>query len=138
MQEYIDRLLSQLDGQTRLADRIFPSPTLAMTTFVKKVFETVLQEYFYLLIDRTRQGAETDIYLKAVVGTYHQCRRLVQYLNKPKSATGYFRAGLFEFVDDLFKPHIEPYLRVELDYYKSSCDTVVDDWNKKVPFSRLN
>ena len=132
MQEYVDRLLGQLDGQTRVADHVFPEPSNAMKLFVKQVFDTVLLDYFTLLIDRSRQGSEADVYLKTVVGTYHQCRRLVQYLNKPKDATGDFRATLFDHVDSLFIPHVEPYLRVELDHYAKSCDAVVESWKKKV------
>jgi hypothetical protein len=132
MQEYVDRLLGQLDGQTRIADRVFPSPAKTMTLFTKQVLNTVLMDYAAQLIDKTRHGSETEIYLKTVVGTYHQCRRLVMYLNKPKDATGDFRAKLFEHVDVLFEPHVEPYLRVELEHYRKCCDTVVESWKKKV------
>lgn len=132
MQEYIDRLLGQLDGQTRIADRVFPSPSKAMILFTQQVLDTILMEYSVYLIDRTRQGLETEVYVRTVVGTYHQCRRLVRYLNKPKDATTEFRETLFAHVDMLFIPHIEPYLRVELDYYRKCCDSVVDSWKKKV------
>jgi len=137
MQEYIYQLLGQLDGQTRIADKIFPSPTKAMTMFIKQVFDLVLMDYSTTLIDRTRQGGETEVYLKAVVGTYHQCIRLVQYLNKPSDATSDFRPSLFSYINSLFEPHVEPYLRVELDFYKKSCDTVVESWKKKVHTGNL-
>jgi Exocyst complex component Sec10 len=133
MQEYVDRLLGQLDGQTRIADLVFPLPSKTMIAFVKRVLDTVLQDYFTCLIDRTRQDSETETYLKTVVGTYHQCLRLVRYLNKPKDATTKFRASLFGHVDNLYTPHIEPYLRVELEYYRKRSDSVVDSWKKKVP-----
>jgi len=132
MQEYIYLLLGQLDGQTRIADKVFPSPTKAMTMFTKQVFDLVLMDYSTTLIDRTRQGTDTEVYLKTVVGTYHQCVRLVQFLNKPSDATSNLRISLFSHVNSLFEPHVEPYLRVELDHYKKSCDTVVESWKKKV------
>jgi hypothetical protein len=132
MQEYTDRLLGQLDGQTRIADRVFPSSSKAMILFTKQVLETILMDYATFLIDRTRQGSETEVYLKTVVGTYHQYRRLVRYLNKPKDATTIFRSTLFEQIDTLYTPHIEPYLRVESDHYKKCCDSVVDSWKQKV------
>ena len=132
MQEYIYQLLGHLDGQTRIADKVFPSPTKAMTTFTKQVLDLVLMDYSTTLIDRTRQGGETEVYLKAVVGTYHQCVRLVQYLNKSSDATSGFRISLISHVNSLFEPHVEPYLRVELDHYKKSSDTVVESWKKKV------
>jgi recyclin-1 len=132
MQEYVDRLLGQLDGQTRIADRVFPSPSRTIIAFVKQVLDTVLQDYFTRLIDRTRQDRENEIYLKTVIGTYHQCLRLVRYLNKPKDATTKFRASLFGHIDDLYAPHIEPYLQAELEHYRKRCDSVVESWKKKV------
>jgi hypothetical protein len=132
MQEYIDRLLGQLDGQTLIADRVFPSPAQAMLLFTKQVLATVVIDYATTLIDKTRQGSEAEVYLKAVVGTYHQCRRLVIYLNKPKDASKSFQAELDAHLDALYEPHIEPYLRVESDHYRKSCDAVVDSWKKKV------
>ena len=132
MQEYVDRLLAQLDGQTRIADRVFRSPAQVMSAFAKQVLEKILMEYAIDVIDRTRQGGEVEVYLKAVIGTYHQCRRLVVYINKPKDATSDFRKGLSQHLDTLFESQVEPYLRVESDYYRKCCDTVVDSWKKKV------
>jgi Exocyst complex component Sec10 len=132
MQEYVDRLLGQLDGQTRIADHVFPSSSRAIVLFTEQVLDKILMEYSTYLIDRTRQGSDTEIYLKTVVGTYHQCRRLVRYLNKPKDATPEFRQSLYAHVDALFIPHIEPYLRVELEHYKKGCDSVVESWKRKV------
>lgn len=132
MQEYVDRLLGQLDGQTRIADRVFPSPAKAMALFTKQVLNIVLMDYANRLIDKTRNGSETEVYLKTIVGTYHQCRRLIMYLNKPKDATDEFRPALFEHLDVLFEPHVEPYLRVESEHYRKSCEAVVESWKKKV------
>jgi len=138
MQEYVDRLLGQLDGQTRIADRVFRSPSQVMSAFTKQVLEKVLMEYATDIIDRTRQAGEVETYLKAVVGTYHQCRRLVVYLNKPKDATSAFRRDLSDYLDELFIPQVESYLRVESDHYRKCCDTVVDSWKKKVhPLNQL-
>lgn len=128
----MDHLLGQLDGQTRIADKVFPSPSAAMTIFVKQVLSQVLMDYATQLVDKTRQGSETDIYLKAVVGTYDQCQRLVKYLNKPRDAGNDFRQDLSDYLDALFEPHIEPYLRVESDHYRKCCDAVVESWKKKV------
>ena len=132
MQEYIDRFLGQLDGQTRIADRVFPSSTKAMILFIKQVLDSILMDYTTTLIDQTRQGFDTELYLKTVVGTYHQCRRLVRYLNKPCDATTEFRTTLYNHIDTLFTPHIEPYLRVESEYYRKCCDSIVDSWKQKV------
>ena len=132
MQEYVYDLLGQLDGQTKIAQKVFPSPTKAMTVFTKQVLDLMLMEYSTTLIDRTRQGGETEVYLRAVVGTYHQCVRLIHYLNKPNDATDEFRTSLISHFNSSFEPHVEPYLRVELDYYKGTCDTVVESWKKKV------
>lgn len=132
MQDYVDRLLGQLDGQTRITDRVFPSSSKAMILFTKRVLDNILMDYATFLIDRTRQGSEAEVYLKTVVGTYHQCRRLVRYLNKPKDATTEFRNTLSGHIDTIYTPHIEPYLRVELDHYKKCCDSVVDSWKQKV------
>ena len=135
MQEYVDRLLAQIDGQTRIADRVFPSPAKAMILFTKRVLDRVLMDYATTLIDRTKQSTDIEVYLKAVVGTYHQCCRLVKYLNKPSDASIEFRPVLFQYLDSLYEPHIEPYLRVESDYYRKCCDSVVESWKKKVEFS---
>jgi Exocyst complex component Sec10 len=132
MQEYIDRLSGQVDGQTLISDRVFPSPTNAMLAFIKEVLKAPVTDYVIQLIDRTRQGGEVEVYLKAVVETYHQCRRLVLYLNKPKDASKDFRITLSNYLDTLFEPQIEPFLRVQLDYYKKCCDTVVESWKQKV------
>jgi recyclin-1 len=134
MQEYVDKLLGQLDGQTLIADRVFPAPAAAMMAFTKRVLDNILMDYVTQLIDRTRQGSDTEMYLKVVVGTYHQCRRLPLYLNKPRNAGDDFRHRISSLVDQLFEPHIEPYLRVELDHYRKRCDSVVDSWKKKVTF----
>jgi Exocyst complex component Sec10 len=132
----VDLLLGQLDGQTRIADRVFPSPTESMLSFTRQVLNTVLFDYTTQLIDRTRQGNDTEIYLKVVVGAYHQCRRLALYLNKPSDAANDFRDRVSALVDALFEPHIEGYLRVELEHYRKCCDSVVDSWKKKVKSQR--
>jgi hypothetical protein len=132
MQEYVDRLLGQLDGQTRIADRVFLSSSKAMILFTRQVLDSILMDYATFLIDRTRQGSETEVYLKTVAGTYHQCRRLVRYLNKPKDASTEFRRTLFAHIDTLYIPHIKSYLRVESEYYRKCCDSVVDSWKQKV------
>src|ERR1700736_4190374 len=106
MQEYADRLLGQLDGQTRIADRVFSSPKQAIISFTKQILNTVLFDYTTQLIDRTRQGNDTEIYLKAVVGSYHQCSRLTTYLNKPRDAGDDFRLRISALVDTLFEPHL--------------------------------
>ena len=109
-----------------------------MILFVKRVLTVPLMDYINTLIDRLRQNTDTEMYLKVVVGTYHQLYRFVRYLNKPKDATTHFRKMLFDHIDGLFAEHIEPYLRVELEYYKKRCDSVVESWNKKVfPPSRM-
>ena len=132
MQEYVDHLLGQVDGQTWIADKVFPSPATAMTIFVKQVLDHVLLDYATQLIDKTRHGSETEVYLKAVVGTYQQCQRLVKYLNKPRGADDSFLQPLSDYLDTLFESHIEPYLRVESDHYRKCCDAVVEAWKKKV------
>jgi recyclin-1 len=132
MQEYVDHLLGQVDGQTWIADKVFPSPGTAMTIFVKQVLDHVLLDYATQLIDKTRHGSETEVYLKAVVGTYQQCQRLVKYLNKPRGADDSFLQHLSDYLDTLFESHIEPYLRVESDHYRKCCDAVVEAWKKKV------
>ena len=106
-----------------------------MILFVERVLEIPLMDYVTTLIDRLRQGSDTEMYLKAVVGTYQQLYRFVRYLNKPNDATTTFRLTLFHHVNDLFAEQVEPYLRVELDYYKKRCDSVVVSWKKKVPAS---
>ena len=132
MQDYVDRLSSQLDGQTLVADHVFASPMKAMLAFVKEVVDTVLTDYTTKLIDCAKHGGDIEVYLKAVVGTYHQWRRLVMYLTNPRDATDQFPLMLSNYVDKLFEPQIEPYLRAELDHYKKGCDTVVDSWKQKV------
>jgi hypothetical protein len=103
-----------------------------MISFTKKVLDTILADYTTQLIDRTRHGSDTEMYLKLVVGSYHQCRRLPLYLNKPSDAGDDFRDRISGLVDALFEPHVEPYLRVELEHYRKCCDSVVDSWKKKV------
>jgi len=106
-----------------------------MILFVERVLDIPLTDYVTTLIDRLRQGTDTEMYLRAVVGTYQQLCRFVRYLNKPKDATTAFRLKLFHHVNELFAEQVEPYLRVELDYYKKRCDSVVVSWKKKVPAS---
>jgi len=106
-----------------------------MILFVERVLDIPLIDYVTTLTDRLRQGTDTEMYLKAVVGTYQQLYRFVRYLNKPKDATTAFRQTLFNHVDQLFAEQVEPYLRVELDYYKKLCDSVVESWKKKVSTS---
>lgn len=132
MQDYVDHLTNLLDGQTLLADKIFPSPSAAMSLFTKQVLGQILIDYATQLIDKTRHGSETETYLKAVVGTFHQCQRLVKYLNKPRDAGPTFRKGLEDFLDTLFEMNVEPYLRVEEENYRRCCDAVVESWKKKV------
>lgn len=131
MQEYVDRLLTQIDIQTRIADRVFPSSAKAIKLFTKQVLDVILIDYVNSLITRTRQGADVDVYLKTVVGTYHQCCRLIKYLNKPHDAAAEFRRTLYEHLNTLYSPHIEPYLRSESDHYRKCCHSVVESWKKK-------
>jgi len=137
MQDYVDRLTNLLDGQTLIADKIFPYPSAAMSLFTKQVLGQVLIDYATQLIDKTRHGSETETYLKAVVGTFHQCQRLVKYLNKPRDADPTFRKGLEDYLDTLFEMNVEPYLRVEEENYRRCCDAVVESGKKKVKYHLL-
>ncbi len=108
-----------------------------MSLFTKQVLGQVLIDYATQLIDKTRHGSETETYLKAVVGTFHQCQRLVKYLNKPRDAGSTFRRGLEDYLDTLFEMNVEPYLRVEEENYRRCCDAVVESWKKKVKYHLL-
>ncbi|TWU77528.1 F-box protein: endocytic membrane traffic, recycling ReCYcling 1 [Metarhizium rileyi] len=135
-QRFFGTLLTKVNEQAGVIERIFPNATEVFWEFVDKVREDILMEYTTPLFDESHERSIAS-YLKAISGVFEQSMRFHQSLAPPRKPTD------AEAVDDLlekaktlsfklFEPHLDLYLQEELDYFTKQAEMVVSQWEKKL------
>lgn len=128
---FFSNVSTAFNEQIGILDQIFPTSVNAIVPFVQRVGNVVISGYLTTLYDEAhRTGIES--YLRAVSTTCDQCLEMVRSL-RPTSASGDdFYETLDEIIATIFKPHIDLYLKEELEFFKKGSNAEVNNWEKQL------
>ena len=128
---FFSSVSTSFNEQVSIIDQIFPPSVNAIVPFVQRIGKVVISEYLTVLYDEAHRTS-TESYLKAVSTTCDQCLSMTKSL-RPTSASG---DEFYEIVDEviasIFEPHIDLYLKEELDFFKKKSDGEVNIWEKQL------
>ena len=128
---FFSNLSAAFNAQIEVIDQVFPARVNAVVPFLQRVGKSVIAEYLTSLYDETHR-TNSESYLKAVSATCDQCFEFAKTL-RPSSASGdEFYEVVDEVVASIFEPHVDLYLKEELDCFKKRSTAEVSDWEKRL------
>ena len=128
---FFSNVSKAFNEQVSIIDQIFPTSVNATEPFVQRVGKVVISEYLTILYDEAHR-INIESYLRAVSTTCGQCLEMAKSL-KPLSAPGdQFHEILDEIIASIFEPHIDLYLKEELDFFKKRSNGEVNNWEKQL------
>ncbi|KAH8733301.1 exocyst complex component Sec10-like protein [Ilyonectria robusta] len=130
-QRFFEMLLTKVNEQADVMERIFPDPANVFWAFVDKVREDVIMEYATPLFDEAHARSMAP-YLKAVSGIFEQTMLFLRSLKPPKGSTRDVADIAKELALRIFEPHLDLYLQAELDFFTDHAETEVSSWEKKL------
>ncbi len=128
---FFTNVATAFNEQVGIIDQIFPTSVNAIIPFVQRVGRAVISDYLTILYDEAHR-TNTESYLRAVSTTCDQCMEMTRSL-RPTSASGdEFYETLDEVIASIFEPHIDLYLKEELDFFKKRSNAEVNNWEKQL------
>lgn len=128
---FFSNVSTAFNEQVAIIDQTFPTSVNAIVPFVQRVGKVVISEYLTILYDEAHR-TDTESYLRAVSNTCDQCLKMTRSL-RPTSASGdEFYETLDEVIASIFEPHIDLYLKEELDFFKRRSNGEVNNWEKQL------
>lgn len=97
----------------------------------ERIAEDVVSEYVTTLFDEVHR-LSVESYIKALPGVYEQARAFVRSIRPPKGKWEQSHGELLAIVSRIFEPHIDLYLREELDHFQQKSMAEVEDWEQKL------
>lgn len=128
---FFEVLLTKVNAQADIIERIFPNPGPVFWAFLAKVREDIIMEYVMPLFDESHERS-IAAYLKAVSGLFEQTMQFLTTLTPPKGAKEEQAAMAKETALKIFEPHLDLYLQDELDYFTRQAEREVGEWEKKL------
>ncbi|KAI1036915.1 hypothetical protein LB503_003144 [Fusarium chuoi] len=128
---FFEKLLTKVNEQASVMQRIFPNPEHVFWIFVEKVREDIIMEYSTPLFDEAHERS-MEAYLKAVSGVFEQTMLFFQSLTPPEGSKRDVKEMAKELCLRVFEPHLDLYLQAELDFFTNHADTEVASWEKKL------
>lgn len=117
--KFFSNLSTAFNEQVGILDQVFPASVNTVVPFVQRIAKKVIAEYLTALFDEAHRS-NIEAYLKAVSITCEQCLEFAKSL-RPTSASGDdFYEAVDEVIIGIFEPHIDLYLREELEFFKRS------------------
>ena len=128
---FFNNLSTAFNEQVTIIDQVFPSSVNAIVPFVQKVGKVVVAEYLTALFDEAHRTS-IESYLKAVAVTCAQCLEFAKSLRPTSSSGDDFYEAVDKVIASVFEPHIDLYLKEELDFFKKESSSEVSDWEKQL------
>jgi recyclin-1 len=134
---YFGVLLTKVNEQAGVIERIYPNANEVFWEFVDKVSQDVIMEYTTPLFDESHERS-ISAYLKALSGVFEQCMQFFQSLTPPPRSAedGQVEDNLAAHAKELslklFEPHLDLYLQEELDFFTKHAEMEVSQWEKKL------
>lgn len=120
-----------MNEESNVIDRVFPASLDVFLPFFDRLGEDIISEYVTALLDEIHRR-NVESYLKVVPGLYEQARAFVESVRPSQNSAEKFPERSQSFVTRLFEPHLELYLREELEFFKQKSNAEVDRWEQKL------
>ncbi len=128
---FFSNLSTAFNEQVSIIDQVFPTSVDVIVQLLQRVKEVVIVEYLTSLFDEAHR-VSTEAFLKAASTTCDQCVEFAKSL-RPASASGdEFYEAVDRVVTSVFEPHVDLYLREELESFKEKSAAEVSDWKKRL------
>ena len=128
---FFKNVSTAFNEQVSIIDQAFSTSVNAIVPFVQRVGKVVISEYLTILYDEAHR-TNTESYLRAVSTTCDQCLEMTRIL-RPATASGdEFYDTLDEVIASIFEPHLDLYLKEELDFFKKRSNGEVNNWEKQL------
>ena len=128
---FFNNVSTAFNEQITVIDQVFPASVNAIVPFVQRVGKVVVAEYLTALFDEAHR-TNTESYLKAVAVTCAQCLEFAKSLRPTSSSGDEFYEAVDNVIRSVFEPHVELYLKEELDYFKKKSNSEVSEWEKQL------
>ena len=122
---------AEFNEQVAVMDRVFPASANPVIPFLQRVGREVISEYLITLFDEAHQ-TNTEAYLKAVSATYSQSLNFAQSLRPGIEPGDAFANAVDEVILSAFEPHIDLYLKEEIEFFKRISENEVGNWEKQL------
>ena len=122
---------TEFNEQVAIMDRIFPASVDTVSPLLRRVGQEVISEYLVALFDEAHQ-TNLEAYLKAVSTTYSQSLDFAQSLRPGNDLGDAFPGAVDDIVLKAFEPHIELYLKEEIEFFKRISEAEVGSWEKQL------
>ena len=129
--DFFNRLSSAINEQSDIMTRVFPQSVDVISPFLDRIGRDVISEYVTRLFDEAHER-NVESYLKAVAGIYEQSVRFIDTMHAPIGFDGDFHEDVQGLVNRVFEPHVDLYLKEELDFFKIKSDAEVAAWESKL------
>ena len=128
---FFSNVSTAFNEQVGVIDQVFPPSVNAIIPFVQRVGKAVISDYLTILYDEAHR-TNIESYLRAVSTTCDQCLEMAKSL-RPSSASGDdFYETVDEVIASVFEPHIDLYLKEELEFFKKMSNAEVNNWEKQL------
>ena len=128
---FFSNVSTAFNEQVGIVDQVFPTSVNAIVPLLQRVGKAVITEYLTILYDEAHR-TNPECYLRAVSTTCHQCLEMTRSL-RPTAASGdEFYETLEEIIAGIFEPHIDLYLKEELEFFKKRSNGEVSNWEKQL------
>lgn len=129
--KFFNNLSTRFNDQVSVIDQIFPSSVNATVPFVERIGRIIITEYLTALFDEAHRTS-VESYLKAVSSTCEQCLEMTKSLRPTSSSGDEFYEAIDKIMTSTFDPHIDLYLKEELEFFKKTSTAEVSDWEKRL------
>lgn len=128
---FFSNVSTAFNEQVGIIDQVFPNTVNVIVPFVQRVGQAVISDYLTILYDEAHRTS-VESYLRAVSTTCDQCLEMARSL-RPTSASGdEFYETVDEVITSIFEPHIDLYLKEELEFFKKRSNAEVTNWEKQL------
>lgn len=128
---FFSNVSTAFNEQVGIIDQVFPTSVNAIVPFMQRVGRAVISDYLTTLYDEAHR-TNVESYLRAVSTTCDQCLEMARSL-RPTSASGdEFYETVDEVIASVFEPHIDLYLKEELEFFKQRSNAEVSTWEKQL------
>lgn len=128
---FFSNVSTAFNEQVGVIDQVFPTSVNAIIPFVQRVGKAVISDYLTILYDEAHR-TNIESYLRAVSTTCDQCLEMAKSL-RPSSASGDdFYETVDEVIASVFEPHMDLYLKEELEFFKKRSNAEVNNWEKQL------
>ena len=128
---FFELLLTKVNDQAGVIERIFPHATDVFWALVDRVRDDIITEYTTPLFDEAHVRS-SEAYVKAVSGVFEQTLLFFSSLTPPKGTPEDTEERAKALALSVFEPHLDLYLQEELDHFTKHAETEVSKWEKKL------